>query len=99
MMKLRMQMLQFERRNENDRIIALYKAAESPINLTSITDRAERTRTGDIHGNNHEYEDISCGQSQGSRSHSGNSTSSNDSCKLDVDYLSPVSALGTMMNI
>lgn len=97
-MKLRMHMLQFERRNENDRIIALYKTAESPINPTSITDRAERTGTGNIHENNHEYEDISNGQSQESRSHSGNSTSSNDSCKFDVDYLSPVSALGTMMN-
>lgn len=92
-LRMRLRMLQFERRDENDRNIAIYKTAKSRISVNSLTGTATRTETGDINENNHEYEDISCEQSQESRSHSEKSTSSSDSCKLDMDYLSPVSHL------
>lgn len=92
-LRMRLRMLQFERRDESDRNIAIYKTTKSLISLNSITGRAARTETGDINEKNHEYEDISCEQSQESRSHSEKSTSSSDSCKLDMDYLSPVSHL------
>lgn len=89
-LRMRLRMLHFERRDENDRNIAIYKTAESRISLNSFIGRAERTGTQDIHENIHEYEDISCEQSQESRPHSEKSTSSIDSSKLDMDYLSPV---------
>lgn len=92
-LRMRLRMLHFERRDENDRNIAIYKTAESRISPNSIIDRAERTGMQDIHENNHEYEDISSEQSQEYRSHSEKSTPSNDSSKLDMDYLSPVSHL------
>lgn len=79
---LRMRMVHFGQHNEKKENVVEYETITSQ-NLDSVNGRTERQDTE----NNHEYEEISSAHSLPISNHS------NDACKTNDDYLTPISAL------